>query len=119
MKDWTARRARYQRDTSAVQLGGLASNLSRIAWCAARQDLAQASPLFRESKYFTEWAAPSCLPEQQGLLAEVQSRLAFWERGWGTWVEPGNIAEQAQQWSTRLLESAGLSGVEGTPVPGA
>lgn len=108
MKDWTALRERYQQDAPAVQLGGLASHLGRIAWCAQRQGRNQALPLFRESKYFTEWAAPACTLEQQAVLAEVQFQLAWWERGWGTRVAPGGIAEQAQQWSLRVLKFAGL-----------
>ncbi len=110
MKDWAALQARYQRDNSAVQLGGLASNLSRIAWFAQRQGRDEALPVFRESKYFTEWVAVSCPLEQQQMLAELQLELALWERGWGTRVEPSKIAQDAQLWSGRLLKSAGLLG---------
>ena len=108
MKDWAALRARYQRDNPAVQLGGLASNLSRIAWFARRQSLNDALPVFRESKYFTEWAAPSCSLEQQGVLAELQLELALWERSWGNRLSPMDIAQEAQRWSAHLLTSAGL-----------
>ena len=108
MKDWAARRARYQRDSSAVQFGGLASNLSRIAWFAQRQGREEALPIFRESKYFTEWAAPTCTLDQQAILADLQFRLALWERGWGSRCSSGSIAQEAQQWSHRLLDSAGL-----------
>jgi len=109
MKDWQAHRARYQRDDAAVQIGGLASNLSRIAWFAQRQDLQPALPIFRESKYFTEWAVSSCSLEQQGELAELQRQLALWQRGWGERLSTSRIAEEAQRWSVRLLASAGLS----------
>ena len=112
MKDWAARRVRYQRDTPPTQLGGLASNLSRIVWCAQRQNRDEAAPLFRESKYFAEWAAASCSLEQQELLAELQLELALWERGWGNVLSPASIAHAAQQWSLRLLESAGLTGAD-------
>jgi hypothetical protein len=108
MTDWAARRQRYQQDSPPVQIGGLASNLSRIAWFAQRQDLQHALPVFRESKYFTEWAAASCPREQQGDLAELQLQLARWERGWGRQFRASEIAEEAQRWSTRLLQSAGL-----------
>lgn len=106
--DVAARRARYQRDNRAVQFGGLASNLSRIAWFAQRQGRDEALPVFRESKYFTEWAAGSCAIEQQGLLAELQLELALWERGWGSRLDPSTIAQAAQRWSVQLLEAAGL-----------
>jgi hypothetical protein len=109
MKDWQAHQARYQRDSAVVQLGGLASNLSRIAWFAQRQDLQLALPVFRESKCFTEWAASACSLEQQGELAELQLQLALWQRGWGERLSTSRIAEEARRWSTRLLTSAGLS----------
>ena len=109
MKDWTAVRVRYTRDNPAVQLGGLASNLSRIAWFAQRHRRDEALPVFRESKYFTEWAAMACSLEQQGLLAELQFQLASWERGWGTSGDPAAIAEDAQRWSAQLLASAGMA----------
>ena len=112
MKDWAALRSRYQKDPPAIQLGGLASNLSRIAWFARRAGFDAALPVFRESKYFTEWAAPSCGLAQQSVLAEVQLQLALWERGWGNRLTPARIAEEAQQWSAQLLVSAGLSGVK-------
>lgn len=110
MKDWPALQKRYQRDNPAVQIGGLASNLSRIAWFAQRSDLIQARPVLRESKYFTEWAAPSCSAEQQEVLAEIQLQLALWEREWGRSISPPSIVREAEQWSKRLLESAGLLG---------
>ena len=108
MKDWSILRARYQQDALAVQVGGLASNLNRIAWCAERSSREEAMRLFRESKYFTEWAAPSCTMDQQSLLAELQLQLALWERDWGCRVSPSAIADEAKRWSAKLLESSGL-----------
>ena len=109
MKDYSALQVRYQRDEPSVQIGGLASNLSRIAWHAGRGSQESAIPLFRESKYFTEWAAASCSSvDQQGVLAELQLQLALWERGWGERLSPSTIAQEAQQWSIRLLETSGL-----------
>ena len=108
MRDWTQLKQRYQADQPAVQLGGLASNLSRLRWYAERSSQQDAALVFRESKYFTEWAAPFCSVEQQGLLAQLQLQLAIWERGWGTWVSPASIAHEAQAWSARLLEASGL-----------
>lgn len=108
MKDWTYLKVRYQRDEPAVQIGGLASNLSRIAWYAQRANHQATWPLFQESKYFAEWAAPSCSLDQQELLAEVQRYLVQWERGWGSRISPSRIADEAHQWSVRLLECSGL-----------
>lgn len=109
MRDWEILRARYERDDPTIQLGGLASNLSRIEWfghrAASRREVAS---LFRESKYFTEWAACRCSLEQQGLLAELQVQLAIWERGWDTQLSPLHIAAEVQQWPGKLLEASGL-----------
>ena len=107
MRDWSARKARYQQDPPPDQLGGLASNLNRIAWHAQRRTTLEPM-LFRESKYFTEWAAPACSLDQQGMLAALQQQLAWWERGWRTRVSHEGIARDAQQWSAKLLEAAGL-----------
>lgn len=108
MRDRAALQRRYQQDEPAVRLGGLASNLSRIAWYAQRENRDATVPLFRESKYFTEWAAPSCALDQQLLLAELQLQLARWERGWGHRISASTIAGEAQAWSARLLASSGL-----------
>jgi len=108
MRDWEALKARYERDEPTVRLGGLASNLSRIAWCAQRSDHAAVGSLFRETKHFTEWAAPQCSVEQQALLADLQLQLAMWERGWGHRLSPVTIAEEAQRWSAKLLNASGL-----------
>lgn len=108
MKNFEALRRRYGQDAPAVQLGGLASNLSRVAWHAQHGVGPPAPALFRESKSFTEWAAPNCSLEQQVSLAEVQLSLALWERGWGTRIEPATIAQEAQRCAAKLLASAGL-----------
>lgn len=107
MTTWQARQLRYQQDNPAVQMGGLASNLSRIAWFAQRDRRQEALPVFRESKYFAEWAA-ACAIEQQVMLADLQRELASWERGWGRRYDQLRIAQEAERWSHRLLESAGL-----------
>ena len=108
MKDLATLKRRYQRDAPAIQLGGLASNLSRIAWCVTQGHQAGLPALFRERKYFSEWAAPSCSIDQQGLLAEVRLHLAIWERRGGEKLSPATLADQAQQWSARLLQASGL-----------
>jgi len=108
MKDFARLKQRYEQDKPAVQMGGLASNLSRIAWHVQRDHHEATGPLFRDSKYFTEWAAPSCSLDQQLLLAELQRQLARWERGWGHRISASTIAGEAQAWAARLLTSAGL-----------
>ena len=108
MNDLSHLKQRYEQDEPPIQLGGLASNLSRIAWYAQRADQAGLVSLLRESKYFTEWAAPRCSLEQQGLLAELQLQLAIWERGVANRIRASRIAQEAKQWSAKLLDVSGL-----------
>ena len=109
MKDLAALRRRYEQDPPAVQVGGLASNLSRIAWFMKRQDASQAlEPIFRESKYFAEWAAGHTSLEVQEVLAEVQLHLALWQRRVANGDPLDSIMEEPQKWSEKLLTIVGL-----------
>ena len=110
MKDLTTLKVRYQRDPLPVQLGGLASNLARVAWCMRRPgSRPQLAPLFRESKYFAEWAAGSADPGVQAALAEVQVELASWERQVARHGLSQKAAEQSEAWAAELLALAGLT----------
>ncbi len=108
MRDLATLKRRYEQDEPAVQLGGLASNLTRIAWHAQHGTREAATEVFRESKYFTEWAVVNCSSEQQLLLSDIQVCLARWERGWGRQFDSSTVAREAQAWSERLLEASGL-----------
>ena len=111
MKDLAALKARYQRDPLPVQLGGLASNLARAAWCMRRPgSRSQLAPIFRESKYFAEWAAGAAQPDVQVTLAEVQVELAVWERRVSHDGLSSAEAEQSEAWAAKLLSLAGLTG---------
>lgn len=102
-------KARYEQDELAVQVGGSASNLSRVAWLARRvAEKGRAVKIFRESKDFAEWAAAHCPIETQSRLAELQLELAIWERSWGNRRSTASIAEVAEQWAAELLEASGL-----------
>ena len=109
MKDLAALRERFERDPMEVQIGGLASHLSRIAWFMKRSDATiDLTGMFRESKYFAEWAATHAPLEIQGVLAEIQLEVALWER---MHARGGFSLEQAQQpetWAQRLLCVSGL-----------
>ena len=109
MRDWTALRQRYQQDEPAVRLGSLASNLNRIAWYAQRANQADAGAIFRESKYFTEWAAPRCDEVNLARLAQIQRALAAWERSWTDAPSRVGAASEAERWSDELLRVAGLT----------
>ena len=110
MKDLAALKVRYQRDPLSVQLGGLASNLTRAAWLMRRPgSRVQLAPIFRESKYFAEWAAGSAEPGVQATLAEVQVELAVWERQLSRDGLSPAAAEQSTAWAGKLLSLAGLT----------
>ena len=106
MKDLAALRVRYEQDPIEIQIGGLASNLSRIAWFMKRPEVAaDLSATFRESKYFAEWAAVHAPLEMQAALAEVQIEMALWERK----SAQGRCSpEQPEAWAQRLLRMSGL-----------
>ncbi len=106
MKDLAALKMRYERDPIEIQIGGLASNLSRISWFMKRSDAtADLSAIFRESKYFAEWAAVHAPLEMQAALAEVQIEIALWERNS---VKGRCSPEQPETWAQRLLRMSGL-----------
>lgn len=104
-----SRRSRYLRDPLPLQLGGLASNVSRIGWLARQPDELGADAVFRESKHFTEWAAASgSQPQQLALLSEAQWRLSAWQRSWQDRAQRLRLADEADTLAQRLLKEAGL-----------
>ena len=110
MKDVAARRTRFEHDELSIQIGGLASNLSRLAWCLKRvPDGDRLASLFRESKYFAEWAAARGSGDLQELLAEVQLALAVWERRLLRQESREMLAEESEHWAQRLLAVVGLA----------
>lgn len=104
MKDMLLLKNRYKQDPPQVQVGGLASNLSRISWLMNRQDGAQKlGAIFRESKHFAEWAAEHTPIEVRGALAEVQIDLALWERRVIRGGSLEGISKEPEGWSRKLL----------------
>lgn len=104
-----ALRARFLRDPLPVRLGGLAADLARIASSAENpQNRDMVAGLFHEGKFFAEWAAPEAPLSVQDMLREVQLWLALEQRRWVAGQPPINLQQEAQQWSDRLLDIAGL-----------
>jgi len=102
-------RQRYLRDPMPIRLAGLASDLSRIAACAAEQrDAAALLSLLEEGKWFAEWAAPDAPLDIQATLAEVQVLMAVWQLRWIAGRPEPLMAEEARRWSDRLLALSGL-----------
>ena len=107
------RRERYLRDPLAIQLGGIAANLARIA--SFGQDPSSGpvvDSLLYESKFFFEWAAPGAPIESAARLVELQVALAGWQIRWSTsspdLVERTSLILFAREWSDRILEMSGL-----------
>lgn len=115
MKDFSQLRSRYLRDPVSVQLGGLAANLARVRSFSDNPSHCEVvAQLLEESACFMEWAAPDAGFETQVFLAECQRQLTHWRFLWDEiWPDASRraeIADQAGQWSERILELSGLSG---------
>ena len=116
MKDWTAIRARYLRDSLPVRLGGLAANLGRIKSFAAQEANRDAvESMLDESKHFIEWTAAEAEIQTAAQLVELQVQMARWQLTWAkTWNDPmkrRQLAEQSAIWSKQVLEMSGLLSV--------
>ena len=102
-------RERFLRDPLQIRLGGLAADLARIASFGENPANRRAvASLLEESKYFAEWMAPDAPLETQAVLAELQVRVAFWERRWHQGLEVPRLQQEAEQQSAALLSLAGL-----------
>jgi hypothetical protein len=106
-------RERYMRDKLPIRLGGLATNLMRIASVADNPGNHQVvDSLLEESKFFIEWTAPDATLDKQAALVELQIKLARWHYGWhrdstdrGKRV---HLAQEARAWAKQVLEMSGL-----------
>jgi len=74
---------RYLKDDLSVRLGGIASNLARIASCSLNPANCEAVvSMLEESKFFIEWTAPDTSNDIKAFLVELQIQLAFWQLVW-------------------------------------
>jgi hypothetical protein len=113
MKDRVAIQQRYLRDPLPIRLGGLAANLARIKSFSDHSDhRSVVESLIDESKFFIEWTAPDAPIDVQAELVELQLQLARWQRAWmniwGNASRRASVAEEAHNWSKRVLELSGL-----------
>ncbi|MBE9116563.1 hypothetical protein IQ249_11695 [Lusitaniella coriacea LEGE 07157] len=113
MRNWAALKERYLRDELPIRIGGLAANLARVK--SFSQDIEHCElveGLLQESKYFIEWTAPDAEIETAAELVELQRQLVRWQYHWvKIWNDPEqrlNVAEQAKDWSDRVLDLSGL-----------
>lgn len=113
MKDLTAVRERYLRDSVGVRLGGLAANLQRVkSFCRRDANREVVAGLIDESKFFIEWTAREADIDAAAELVEMQVQLACWRRQWASlWADAERrraVAEQSGAWSARVLGMSGL-----------
>ena len=106
-------RERYMRDGLPIRLGGLATNLMRIASVADHPENCQVvDSLLEESKFFIEWAAPDATLDKQAALVELQIRLARWHYGWHRdsidQAKRARLAQEERTWAEQVLEMSGL-----------
>ena len=112
-------RERYMQDRLPIRLGGLATNLMRIASVAEHPGNRQVvDRLLEESKFFIEWATPDTSLDKQAALVELQVRLAVWRHRWprdfADQTKGVHLAREARIWAEQVLEMSGLLTEEGT-----
>ncbi|HVP37226.1 MAG TPA: hypothetical protein VMT04_09550, partial [Terriglobales bacterium] len=81
MKNIQDIKTRYLKDKLPVRLGGISSDLARIAsFAPVKDNWETVKSLLEESKFFIEWTALDASLEQKALLVEIQIQLALWNR---------------------------------------
>ena len=113
MNDMVKIRDRFLKDDIPTRLGSLASNLRRIkSFSSLDVNQEVVKGLLDESKYFIEWTAAETEINTAGELVELQillARVTFnLNRIWCEKNRRKKLAEQALQWSDRVLELSGL-----------
>jgi len=103
-------RERFLRDSLPMQLGGLASDLARVASfadqpAAHRQLVAN---VLQESKCFAEWAAIEAPKDIQVALADTQGAVVRWSSAWRKGAPPATMQTEAERRAEELLKLAGL-----------
>ncbi len=103
---------RYTQLTWQQQLGNLASTLTRISRQAASPDsdkLVICS--LREAALLIEWSAPNAPPGFLPELAAMQREVLAWHHSWPLDDARPLLALHTHNQSDRLLQVAGLSGL--------
>lgn len=89
-------------------MGGIASNLARIASCSVHpQDWEAVQSMLEESEFFIEWTAPEAPLNVKTLLVELQIQLALWYHVWPqVYTDPQKrekLSQLALSWSQNVL----------------
>jgi hypothetical protein len=105
MRDLARLRERYVRDSPAVRMGNLASDLLRLGdWVRMRRADAAIIDLMREIAWMMEWSGECATVE----LADMQREICRWRRAWPAESARSILALRAKQMSDRVLEMSGL-----------
>lgn len=113
MRDLSILQNRYLRDTLAVRLGNLASNLAHISSFAKKQTNPVAvERLLDESRFFIEWTAAEAQVEKAEELVALQIQLSEWLHNWNQIQNNPDqlkiVTQRSSDWSERVLNISGL-----------
>jgi len=112
MRDLARLRELYVRDSPAVRMGNLGSDLLRLGeWVRMRRADEAIIDLMREIAWMMEWSGECATVE----LAEMQREICRWQRAWPVESARSILALRAQQMSARVLEMSGLVGSRVAP----
>jgi hypothetical protein len=113
MRDWAKTQERFLGFDLSHQLGHIASTLGRIK-SQIHLEISSDGVLatIQEARYFVEWATPNFEAETRTELTELKQVLEGWGEGLVALNSSSSdrmaIAEQAQEWSGRILDRSGL-----------
>lgn len=108
MRNIEAIKTRYLRDDIRARLGGIATNLARIAsYSSNPANWKAVESMLEESKFFIEWTAPEAPLNVKALLVELQIQLALWHLVWPqVYTNPQErekLGQLSRTWSQDVL----------------
>jgi hypothetical protein len=124
MRDWDKTQERFLRFDLPHQLGYIASTLGTIK-TQIHLDIppGEISATIQEGQYFIEWVLLNPETETSTELLELKERLKSWNENLlllnSSPADRAAIAEQAQEWSVRILNDSGLLLEQDFPFPDA
>ncbi|MCC6153024.1 MAG: hypothetical protein IT367_04665 [Candidatus Hydrogenedentes bacterium] len=113
MRNWKGLRERFLRDTDSIQLGNMASDLSRISsFCEMLADKSAIQDQIQQVRYFIESTIAKNHVTVSDMLAELEIKLINWQKRLTVNSDSPalltEIAQDAQAWSNRILDISGL-----------
>lgn len=93
---------RFMGDSKAIRLGGIASNLNRLANLSKTPGFDQHTfqAVLDETKFFTEWTAKDLKLKEQVQVLALQRTLAG--------LTPVDAEKKTRQWANKILSISGL-----------